>query len=133
MNSETLRLVYEHKANGRNMVPDGICFMSDYDLVLILSQRKYHVPKSSVHRLTSLQMRTSVWEAKKIKPGSTTIEIWKADLMTEKEKVAAAKVQKSKDESEEVAWPVFLGYAFEGHCLEELTILVPEVVAKGGE
>ena len=53
--------------------------------------------------------------------------------MTEEEKVAAAKAKKADGEQAECPWMVFLGHNFEGHSFEELTILVPEIVAKGGE
>ncbi|EME46235.1 hypothetical protein DOTSEDRAFT_22331 [Dothistroma septosporum NZE10] len=134
MDSEPLYLTYEHKANGRNMVPNGVSFMSEYDLVLALSQREV-IPRTS-GAVTHLHLRTDDdvrKVSKRIKPGCTSIEIYQADLMTEEEKVAAAKTKKPKGEREEVPWMVFLGHVFEGHAYEELIILVPELVAKGGK
>ena len=133
MEGEQFFLTYEHRANGRNMVPDGLSLMTEFDLVVVMSQRKCSSPFNLgpiTDKFTDDDIRKV---EKKITPGCTSIEIYKADLMTEEEKVAAAKAKKADGEQAECPWMVFLGHNFEGHSFEELTILVPEIVAKGGE
>lgn len=52
---------------------------------------------------------------KAINPGSTSVDLYKVDLL-----------QPSMGEGE-VPWKVFLGHSFEGHSFNELVILTPEV------
>ena len=65
---------------------------------------------------------------KAIKPGCTSVDLYKMDLLPEAEKVAAAKeVEKLEAGGQvEVPWKVFLGHEWEGHTFDELLILTPE-------
>lgn len=76
---------------------------------------------------------------KSIKPGQTSVDIFKVDLMTDDEKSAHLKNTKAKDssgnskekENQECPWKVFLGHEMVTHKYTQLTILTPEAVAKG--
>ncbi|KAK4503903.1 hypothetical protein PRZ48_004818 [Zasmidium cellare] len=114
--AEGFKLVYEYKCNGRNIVPHGLSVLHEEDLVLQLS------------------MHDDVRVVKKaIKPKSTSVDIYKTDLMTEEEKKAAAKAKKGGEANEEVPWRAFLGHDWVNHEYTEMLIVVPEVVAKGGK
>lgn len=65
---------------------------------------------------------------KNIKPGVTSVDLYKADLLSTDENLAAAKEAKvhEAEATEEVPWKVFFGHEWEGHSFGELTILVPE-------
>ncbi|KAK4540387.1 hypothetical protein LTR36_009244 [Oleoguttula mirabilis] len=124
---ERIMLVYEHKANGRKLVPDGVSIMSEEDIVMAISAHP------------DIIMLTKAIEA-----GQTHVNLYKADLLTDAEKAAApepAKTIKSKatkagTANEEVPWRVFLGHEWEGHSFQELVILTPDpnqAVAKSAE
>ncbi|KAF7191078.1 hypothetical protein HII31_07593 [Pseudocercospora fuligena] len=104
MDSEDkILLVYEHKTKGRKIIPNGTAMLSELDLIMLTSEYSDVIIRK-----------------KAIKPGSTSIEILKTDLMDEEEKAAAvAKGVKT----EEVPWMTFLGHEFEKHGFEELTIV----------
>ena len=65
---------------------------------------------------------------KEITPGKLNIEIYKSDLYEDAEKVEMAKQGGAK--KEECPWIEFLGHGYTDHKITEVTILVPESVAK---
>ncbi|KXT09703.1 hypothetical protein AC579_8948 [Pseudocercospora musae] len=108
---DKILLVYEHKTKGRKIIPNGTAMLSELDLIMLTSE-----------------YCDVIIRKKAIKPGSTSIEILKTDLMDEDEKAAAmAKGVKA----EEVPWMTFLGHEFEKHRFEELTILALAQEATG--
>ncbi|KXS95759.1 hypothetical protein AC578_1728 [Pseudocercospora eumusae] len=104
MDSEDkILLVYEHKTKGRKIIPNGTAMLSELDLVMLTSEYSDVIIRK-----------------KAIKPGCTSIEILKTDLMDEEEKAGAVAKGIS---AEEVPWMTFLGHEFEKHGFEELTIV----------
>lgn len=69
--------------------------------------------------------------SKAIEAGQTHIDLYKADLLTDADKVASRNAadhakKATKAAGEEVPWRVFLGHEWEGHSFEELVILTPD-------
>lgn len=144
--ADRMYLVYEHKTNGRKLVPDGVSIMSEEDIVLAMSTRKLHslLAWAQVHRLLQNLSADASTDSdiymviKTINPGSTHIDIYKADLLRDHEKAEALTKAKSGatdkvgggEKIEEVPWKVFLGYQWEGHSFDELVILTPEKIDK---
>ncbi|KAK5112552.1 hypothetical protein LTR85_011244 [Meristemomyces frigidus] len=121
--AERMLLVYEHKTQGRKLVPDGVSIMSEEDIVMAISAHP------------DIAMVT-----KAIEVGQTHIDLYKADLLTEvqkshvREAAKGSKDRKAKAETsagaEEIPWRVFLGHEWEGHSFEELVILTPDGSSK---
>jgi hypothetical protein len=65
---------------------------------------------------------------KAIKPGSTSIDIFKSDLETAD---SVEKEENGGEVKEEIPWRTFLGHEFIGHIFEELTILYPFWILDG--
>jgi hypothetical protein len=101
-------LVCEHKTNSGQLVPNGISILDEEAIVMIIS----HNP--------DIRMI-----AKAIKPGCTSVDIYKIDVVPEAEKAAFEKKLKAKGE-EEVPWKEFLDHQWESHSFDEMMILVPE-------
>ncbi|KAK3709135.1 hypothetical protein LTR37_011114 [Vermiconidia calcicola] len=108
---DRMMLVYEHKTNGRKLVPNGLSIMDEEGIVMIMSGNP------------DICMVT-----KAIQPSVTSVDLYKIDLMSEDEKAAAVKVTgiEKPDDKEEVPWKVFFGHEWEGHSFNELVILYPE-------
>ena len=104
-------LVCEHKTDGRNLIPNGLSILDEEGLVMVISANP------------DIQMIT-----KAIKPGCTSVDIYKHDLVQEAEKAAIMEKAKRGDgtKGEEVPWKEFFGHAFEGHSFDEVVLLVPE-------
>jgi hypothetical protein len=99
-----------HKTNNRRLVPKGISILDEEGLVMIISANP------------DIRMIK-----KAIKPGCTSVDIYKIDLVLDAEKAAFEEKLTARGK-EEVPWKEFLGHAWEGHSFEELMILVPESV-----
>ena len=104
-------LVCEHKMNGRKLIPNGLSILDEAGLVMIISANP------------DIQMIT-----KAIKPGCTSVDIYKHDLVPEAERAAFMEKAKrdGKGKGGEVPWKEFFVYAFEGHSFDEVVLLVPE-------
>ncbi|KAK3714429.1 hypothetical protein LTR37_007735 [Vermiconidia calcicola] len=109
--SDRMMLVYEHKTNGRKLVPNGLSSMDEEGIVMIMSGNP------------DICMMT-----KAIQPGVTSVDLYKIDLMSEDQKTAAAKVTglEKPGDKEEVPWKVVFRHEWEGHSFNELVILYPE-------
>ncbi|TKA53920.1 hypothetical protein B0A55_11974 [Friedmanniomyces simplex] len=62
--ADRMMLTYEHKANGRKLVPNGVSIMSEFDIIIPMSEHP------DVHLVT-----------KPIQAGQTHIDLFKADLL----------------------------------------------------
>ena len=76
---------------------------------------------------------------KPIKAGQTQVDLFKADLVankqvTEDKKTAKSMISSVKNaQTSEVPWRLFFGHEWEGHSFEELTILTPDPAQAAAE
>lgn len=57
--SERMMLVYEHKANGRKLVPNGVSIMTEEDIVMAISSCQSRLVLVNQERITDcFQTRT---------------------------------------------------------------------------
>ncbi|KAM3425369.1 hypothetical protein BST61_g7315 [Cercospora zeina] len=93
-----------------NEIPEG------FFLVVEHKTGKYYRYNYFIHTDPGIRMCR-----KSIEPGKMTIEIHKSDLYTDGEKAVLGEEGNKKDD---VPWQDFSGYAYAGHQLTQIVILV---------